>query len=79
MLKLQGEFKVTLRNLEKRLLKALNESSGNILDDDKVISTLETLKTEAAAVMKKVDETELVMEEISRVSAGYYPLSMACR
>jgi dynein heavy chain 1 len=78
MLKLQGEFKVTLRNLEKKLLKALNESSGNILDDDKVIGTLETLKTEAAAVMKKVDETELVMEEISRVSAVYYGISMAC-
>lgn len=44
LIKAQGEFKVKLRNLEKALLKALNETQGNILDDDKIIGTLETLK-----------------------------------
>jgi dynein heavy chain 1, cytosolic len=46
LMKLQGEFKLRLRTLEKLLLQALNESTGNILDDDKVIDTLETLKRE---------------------------------
>lgn len=44
LIKLQGEFTVKLRKLERSLLEALNESRGNILDDDKVMSTLETLK-----------------------------------
>ena len=35
LLKLQGEFHLRLRHLEKELLKALNESKGSILDDDK--------------------------------------------
>ena len=36
LLKLQGEFRLKLRHLEKSLLNALNESKGSILDDDKV-------------------------------------------
>ena len=37
LIKMQGDFKVHLRRLEKRLLSALNESQGNILDDDAVV------------------------------------------
>jgi len=78
LIKAQGEFKVKLRNLEKSLLKALNESTGNILDDDKIIGTLETLKSEAADIMAKVQETDVIMEEIYRVSASYNNIGSAC-
>eukprot|EP01088_Endostelium_zonatum_P017115 TRINITY_DN4896_c0_g2_i4.p1 TRINITY_DN4896_c0_g2~~TRINITY_DN4896_c0_g2_i4.p1 ORF type:complete len:1566 (-),score=517.57 TRINITY_DN4896_c0_g2_i4:241-4938(-) len=78
LLKLQGEFKVKLRNLEKSLLNALNESSGsNILEDDHVISTLEKLKNEAEQVMSKMKETDVVMNEITQVSAAYVPMAQA--
>ncbi len=77
-MKLQGEFKVKLRNLEKSLLDALNESTGSILDNDNLISTLERLKKEAAEVAVKMQETETVMEEIGAVSAQYTPLAVAC-
>lgn len=56
LLKLQGEFQVRLRHLEKSLLGALNEAKGKILDDDSVITTLENLKHEAAEISKKVSE-----------------------
>ncbi|KAF9586482.1 hypothetical protein BGW38_004001 [Lunasporangiospora selenospora] len=78
LIKLQGEFKVKLRHLEKRLLQALNESKGNILDDDKVISTLETLKLEAADVTRKVEETDGVMQEVEQITAVYTPLAHSC-
>jgi dynein heavy chain 1 len=78
LIKLQGEFRVRLRNLEKALLNALNGVQGNILDDDKVISTLETLKKEAADVQQKVKETDVVIEEISQTSAVYNQLSLHC-
>ena len=78
LMKLQGEFRVKLRNLEKSLLNALNESSGNILDDDKVMNTLTTLKNEALEIYKKVEETEVVFEEITRVSAVYNNLALYC-
>ena len=60
-MKMQGEFRLRLRTLEKLLLQALNESTGNILDDDKVIETLEMLKKEATVITKTVEEIDLVM------------------
>ena len=78
LMKMQGEFRLRLRTLEKLLLQALNESTGNILDDDKVIDTLETLKKEAAVITKKVEETDLVMREVEQVTAEYLPLAQAC-
>lgn len=78
LMKLQGEFRLRLRHLERSLLTALNESEGNILDDDKVIDTLETLKKEAAEVTSKVEETDAIMHEVDQVTAEYVPLAKAC-
>jgi dynein heavy chain 1 len=78
LMKLQGEFRLRLRHLERSLLQALNESSGSILDDDKVISTLETLKKEAAEITQKVEDTEVVMKEVEAVTGEYMPLAQAC-
>jgi predicted transcriptional regulator len=64
-----------LRQLEKSLLQALNDAKGKILDDDSVITTLETLKQEAADISKKVEETDKVIGEIETVSQQYMPLS----
>lgn len=41
LLKLQGEFHLRLRHLEKELLQALNDSKGSILDDDKYVKFIE--------------------------------------
>ena len=78
LMKLQGEFKLHLRQLEKRLLQALNESRGNILDDDHVIDTLETLKTEAAEVSRKMLETDGVMGEVETITLQYQIIAKAC-
>ncbi|KAG0049018.1 hypothetical protein BGZ83_006135 [Gryganskiella cystojenkinii] len=78
LIKLQGEFKVKLRRLERSLLQALNESKGNILDDDKVIDTLETLKREAADVTRKAEETDGVMLEVEQTTAIYTSLAHSC-
>lgn len=72
---LLGEFHLRLRQLEKSLLQALNEAKGKILDDDSVITTLETLKQEAADIGLKVEETDKVIAEIETVSQQYKPLS----
>ncbi|KAL7268764.1 dynein heavy chain [Rhizina undulata] len=78
LMKLQGEFKLNLRNLEKRLLQALNESRGNILDDDRVIDTLESLKNEAAEVSRKMKETDGVMSEVESITLQYQIIARAC-
>ncbi|KAJ9300682.1 hypothetical protein DTO271G3_1846 [Paecilomyces variotii] len=78
LIKMQGEFKIHLRQLEKRLLQALNESRGNILDDDNVIETLETLKKEAAEISKKMVETEGVMTEVENITQQYQIIAKSC-
>lgn len=78
LIKLQGEFKIHLRQLEKRLLQALNESRGNILDDDNVIETLETLKKEAAEISIKMSNTEGVMAEVDEITLQYNIIARSC-
>lgn len=78
LLKLQGEYQTKLQRLERALLQALSESSGNILDDENVIDTLETLKREAEDITAKAQETDAVMLEIESVTALYAPLASAC-
>jgi dynein heavy chain 1, cytosolic len=78
LIKLQGEFKIHLRQLEKRLLQALNESRGNILDDDNVIETLETLKKEAAEISMKMSNTEGVMSEVDEITLHYKIIAQSC-
>ena len=78
LVKMQGQFNVHLRGLEKRLLQALNDSRGNILDDDVVIETLETLKKEAAEISRKIGETEGVMAEVEAITSEYKSIAKAC-
>ncbi|KAG9253399.1 dynein heavy chain, N-terminal region 1-domain-containing protein [Emericellopsis atlantica] len=78
LIKVQGEFKVHLRQLEKRLLQALNESQGNILDDDNVIETLEKLKNEAAEISDKMSKTEGVMGEVDEITQQYSVIAKSC-
>ncbi len=73
-----GEFALRLRQLEKSLLTSLNESKGRILDDDSIISHLETLKTEAGEIARKVEETDVIMAEVDSVSQQYIPLAQSC-
>lgn len=57
------------------MLDALNKSEGNILDNNALISTLETLKREAAEIAAEVEKTDDTMKEIELVSNQYLPLS----
>ena len=73
-----GEFLLRLRHLEKSLLQALNDVKGRILDDDSIITHLETLKKEAADITRKVEETDTIMAEVETVSQQYQPLAQSC-
>ena len=75
LLKLQGEFKEKLRSFEAQLLDQLNKAEGEILENDALIQTLETLKKEAAIIASEVAKTDETLEEIEIVSNEYAPLS----
>lgn len=77
LLQMQGEFARRLLRLERALLAALNDA-GNILDDDRVVSTLETLKAEADDVTQKASRTEEIMAHVHAATAAYDALADAC-
>ena len=78
LVKMQGQFTIRLRGLEKQLLQALNASQGNILDDDVVIESLETLKKQANDISKKMAETDGVMAEVESITSEYSTIAQAC-
>lgn len=69
--KIQGEYQQQLRHLEKDLLNSLNESNGNILSNDDVITRLENLKKEAADIAAKIAQTGQVISQIQLVIDEY--------
>jgi dynein heavy chain 1 len=75
ILKLQGEFRVKLRLLEDKLLNELTESEGNLLQNNALINTLETLQAQAAEVAKEVEQAEAKMAEVESVTDEYVPLA----
>jgi dynein heavy chain 1 len=75
LLRMQGEFRLKLLQLENQLLDALNKAEGSILDNDAVISQLETLKAKAMEVQGKVQETDSIMKNVEGVSKQYLPLA----
>ncbi|CAH2350425.1 dynein heavy chain, cytoplasmic [[Candida] railenensis] len=69
---LQGTYKVRLFNLEKELLSSLSTENGkNILEDDEVVTTLESLKAESNQIDQKMKESSEVMEEVHEVRSKY--------
>lgn len=71
MLKLQGECKVKMRELEDSLLYALSNVAGSILEDVKVIATLEKIKNETSEIQEQLGKTDQIMQEIDETSALY--------
>lgn len=75
LIKLNGDYKIRLKQLEVDLLKRLSESEGNLLDNDELISTLESLKTESAEISQKMEETVSFMENVEQTLTIYHPLA----
>jgi dynein heavy chain 1 len=73
---LQGEKQARLKELEDMLLTELsNSEDGNILENDKLIATLETLKKESAEIRAEMDQAEVTLQVIEEVLGVYKPLS----
>ncbi|SSD59863.1 related to Dynein heavy chain, cytoplasmic [Saccharomycodes ludwigii] len=79
LLKLNGEYKSRLRCLERQLLEQLNNSGdGNILENDELITTLETIKENAEEIESKMGRTEEVIENLESTIDKYYVISDVC-
>ena len=76
LLKIQGEFKVKLRNLENDLLNQISSSRGsNLLENDEMIQKLKTIKKESMFIEEEMNKSDIVLEEILIVTQQYKSLS----
>lgn len=76
LMKLNGEYKIMLKTLEARLLEELNDSKGNILENDELIQTLERLKLESSEIENKLKETENFITKVKHFTDTYAPLGL---
>ncbi|CCH61061.1 hypothetical protein TBLA_0D05690 [Henningerozyma blattae CBS 6284] len=78
IMKLNGEYKVILEDLEVQLLKSIQSTEGNILDDTELLETLESLKEEATMIEDKLQETNDFMIQSTKVTNKYMIISKHC-
>ena len=62
-----------VRSLADRTFQLRSESSGNILEDAELLSTLERIKKQAAELALESEGMEKVMQEIEETSLQYLP------
>ncbi|KAH6659609.1 dynein heavy chain [Truncatella angustata] len=77
-IKAEGEYKVKLRKLGNDLLQTLNESQGKLLENDSVISKLETLKKESDEITEKMNNTEGLAAELEGTTRQYNIVAESC-
>jgi len=70
-----GESALLIVNLEDTLLHLLSSSTGNILDNAELITTLEETKTKAVEISAKLEEATHARDEISRARSAYTPVA----
>ena len=76
---MQGEQNVKLRELEEKMLNMISAVEGSILDDDRVVTGMETLMKEGAQVEEQIAKSADVMKEVQRAISAFEPLGCTCR
>ena len=64
---------VLLDELEESLLRNLASSTGNILDNEELIGTLESAKSKSVEISAKLAESEVTKIDINKTRAAYAP------
>merc|ERR1719253_256724 len=66
LLQREEEFKVQLADLEKKLLESLADASGNILENEPLIKTLEGTKAAASTISTSLAESSRLQVELDQ-------------
>jgi dynein heavy chain 2 len=75
LLQKEEEFKVQLAELEKKLLEQLADASGNILENDALIKSLEGTKLAATTITESLAESSKLQIDLDQQREVYRPLA----
>jgi len=70
-----AQLKTQLKQMEDTLLKELAEATGNILENEELIRTLEITKAAAVDANAKLSASQITQMEIEEVRQGYMPVA----
>eukprot|EP00494_Astrolonche_serrata_P034611 UN34880 len=68
--------KQELKDIESKILRLLNESEGNILDDEELIETLDDSKKTSIVINQRVLEAEKLEIQINETRQKYVPVAV---
>lgn len=68
--------KALLRKLEDTLLRELSNATGNILDNQELISTLESAKEKAVEISLKLEAAKVTAKEIDEARVRYSSVAL---
>eukprot|EP00878_Enallax_costatus_P022553 GHUV01023932.1.p1 GENE.GHUV01023932.1~~GHUV01023932.1.p1 ORF type:complete len:181 (-),score=43.05 GHUV01023932.1:680-1222(-) len=68
--------KALLRKLEDTLLRELSNATGNILDNQELISTLESAKEKAVEISQKLEAAKVTAKEIDEARVRYSSVAL---
>lgn len=76
--KMQGEYSISLYNMQKKLLQILNEVQGGLLDDDRIVSTLQQLNLQQIEISHKAKDAEHHLTVVNESLKFYLPFATIC-
>jgi dynein heavy chain len=65
-----------LDEIEKKILRLLSASTGNILDDEDLVNTLASSKTTSSIINERVIESAVTQEEVDSLRDEYRPVAI---
>ena len=68
-------MKKQMQELESQILRMLSEASGDILDDESLINTLDQSKKTSEDIAEKLAQAEVTEKEIDTTRAEYVPVA----
>lgn len=74
----RSDITTQLQNLEDELLVSLNTKAENILEDDKLLGTLETLNKNSVDLSKRLENAKEVMSEVDSVREQFEAVASQC-
>jgi len=75
LLEKEEALKVELASLEKQLLESLADASGNILENEPLIQSLEGTKAAASTITESLTESDRLQVDLDRQREVYRPLA----
>ena len=70
-----AQMKKQMQDLESTILRMLSEASGDILDDESLINTLDASKKTSEDIKEKLQQAEVTEKDIDNTRAEYVPVA----